>query len=249
MSETVSKENAEQKNVVVSSAKTVDDTIIADATVVKDGDVAEKNKEAATNNQEKVDEQKKEEVVEQKQEDAKYGDLPPELHRFQDSYAKNGKLTESDYADLQKMGLPKNVVDDHIKMRQELMQLKGESRAAKQAADDKAILDTIGGIEEFESVKGWAAKKLSDEEKTAFNSLMNGSDIAAKKLAMSGLHARFRSENPKEPKLMGGQRAITSSVEPFETQKDFLNAVKNPRYKTEPSYRNQVERRLAVSKF
>lgn len=250
MSETVLNDTksgeVQSKPNIVSTVRTEDDTIIAESSIDEvNSDKVVKNDEPKKAEAQKVEE-KKEETT--KQNDPKYGDLPQELHRFQDSYAKNGKLTDEDYSELQKMGIPKSVADDHVKMRQRLHELEVSQRTKQAQEDDNAVIGTIGGIEEFNSLKGWATEKLSDDEKTAFNKIMNSGDLAARKLAMSGLHARFRSENPKEPRLVSGSRA-SSGETGYASEKDWLNEMRDYRYKTSPAFRAKVDKKLAASKF
>ena len=172
--------------------------------------------------------------------------LPAELQRFQDSYAKNGKLTEADYADLQKMGLPKAVVDDHIKMRQRLAEMETKSVTERIASEESKLLQTVGGKEEYAKVSAWAATKLSEAEKVAFNKIVNGKDFAAKQIALDGLLARYKSAQPKEPRLINGSRA-SEGVQGYESKAEWLRDIADAKYKRDPVFRANVEKRLARS--
>lgn len=190
---------------------------------------------------------------EPKQEDEKpasdYGNLPPELHKFQDSYQKNGKLTEADYAELQKIGIPKTVADEHIAMRQRLMQLEQETAKRTVEEQDNILLQEVGGKDTFEQARKWAAENMSAEDKLAFNKLISGNDLSSKKIAMRGLMAQYQQANPKTPQLVTGATSTGNSVLPYDSQAQWVSDMRNPKYKTDPAFRNKVERRLAVSKI
>ena len=60
------------------------------------------------------------------------------------------------------------------------------------------------------------------------------------------MSARFVSSGGKPPNV--NQGAVTgSSAKPFGSAAQVTEAMADPRYSSDPSYREQVERRLAVS--
>lgn len=252
MSETVQTENNQPNNGI----RKDEDTIIVDtyqpsANSDKNVNAQEVKKEQPIDKpqdgeQPVADEQNTEEQPKVETPELTSTQLPAELQRFQDSYVKNGKLTDADYADLQKMGLPKAVVDDHIKMRQRLAALEGETVAKRVATEEATLLNTVGGKEEFAKVREWAANKLSDAEKKAFNSIVNGSDFAAKQIALDGLISRYKSAQPKEPRLVTGQRA-SEGVKGYESRSEWLKDMSDPKYKNDPAFRSNVEKRMARS--
>lgn len=249
MSETVQTEKPQNTNGVTRDG----DTVIVDT--YQHGQNSDKlaseapQAEQPTQEQAKVEVQEEQPKVEQQkveQQELTANQLPAELQRFQDSYAKNGKLTEADYADLQKMGLPKAVVDDHIKMRQRLAEMETKSVTERVANEEAKLLQTVGGKEEYAKVSAWAATKLSEAERTAFNSIVNGKDFAAKQIALDGLLARYKSAQPKEPRLINGSRA-SDGVQGYESKAEWLRDIADAKYKKDPVFRANVEKRLARS--
>lgn len=158
-----------------------------------------------------------------------------DMSKFVTEYTNNGKkISDASYAELAAKGIDKSFADNFI---------TGQEAKAAQAAD--AILSTIGGRAEFDKATTWAKATLSADEITAFNNAVQTGTKADATMAVKGLHARFKSSNPSEPKLIGGNGS--NSAEGFASTNQLTTAMRDPRYRNDPSYRADVERRVGAS--
>lgn len=150
-------------------------------------------------------------------------------------FAQHGALSDDHFAKLEAVGIPRAMAEQYV-----------EGQKALNASRRADILSAVGGEETYKSVTEWAAKSLSADEIQSFNTIVTGSDINAAKIAVAGLHARFAAANGTEPKLISGDNTPPSSGG-FRSVAEMKKAMADPRYGTDPAYREDVARRVAAS--
>jgi hypothetical protein len=92
----------------------------------------------------------------------------------------------------------------------------------------------------------WAGDNLSPEEVEGFNQIINTQPMAAVKMAVTGLYARYTAVEGREPKLIGG-RASKGSSDKFESTAQLVEAMSDPRYSKDPAYQRKVQEKLGRS--
>jgi hypothetical protein len=154
---------------------------------------------------------------------------------FSNEYMVSGKLSEQSYAKLSQMGYPPAVVDAYI---------EGQKAVAEKSTYD--LLEQVGGKRGFKEIHDWAAQSLSEDEIKSYNALLeSGSDQQAQ-FAVKGLYARYKAANGSNPRLLNGsQGKVTSGA--FRSVAEVTRAMSDPRYKSDPAYRKDVERKLESS--
>lgn len=151
---------------------------------------------------------------------------------------KNGKLGDASYAELEAKGFPKSVVDAYV---------TGQEAVRTQQANE--IYSTVGGEQNFKAMIEWAGKNLSEAEKTAYNNSAKAGDVAAIKLAVAGMNARFTAAYGSNPKFVGGTTSTQTGPAPFRSWHQVTEAMNNSKYQNDPAYRKDVSDRLAVSQI
>jgi hypothetical protein len=152
------------------------------------------------------------------------------------AYAENGELSEANYKELEKLNITKDIVDTYIKGQEAMI-----------AAEEIEIANSIGGQENYEAMAEWASNNLPAEEINSFEEIVVGSNNKeAAKMAVKGLYARFLSEGGQQPSIRQGQTS-GAAVQPFQSNAQVVEAMRDKRYENDPAYREEVERRLAVS--
>jgi hypothetical protein len=166
-------------------------------------------------------------------------DIPSEIDfdRFNSEYNEAGQLSEESYADLEKQGLPRELVDDYIR-----------GQEALKSAMTQTAYDSVGGEDQYKSMIAWAGENLSEAQVDAFNEQINSGDQAKMTLAIQGLNAQYRSAEGSEPKLVQGDTA-TPAGGVFNSSAELTQAMRDPRYKTDPAYRKMVADKLNRSKI
>ena len=151
-------------------------------------------------------------------------------------FAENGELSDKTFDALEAAGLPRSFVEAYI---------NGQQAMSVQQAS--AIQESIGGQGNYEAMSEWAAENLAEAELDAFNSIVEGSSVDAAKVAVKGLYSQFLAAGGKGPSLVQGSTAGDSGAKPFGSAAQLTEAMRDKRYETDPAYREQIERRLAVS--
>lgn len=155
------------------------------------------------------------------------------LASFSQEFFTTGKLSDESYKSLEGMGYPKAIVDQFIAGQQAVI-----------AREEQAVYDSVGGKETYASMTQWASQNLGKEEIDAYNAAISSGNPAQVQFAVKGLQARYASNN-REPSLMsGGGKAAPSG---FRSVAEVVAAMSDPKYKVDPAYRAEVERKIANS--
>ena len=158
---------------------------------------------------------------------------PGQFDKYYDEFAKEGKLTETSYGELQKLGLDRQVVDAYI---------DGQTALADQRTN--SIMSTVGGKEQYNEMIDWASKNLSSEEIKAFNSTIDTGTLEQAQLAIAGVQAKYSSNNA-EPNLFSGNNADSNVG--YRSVGEMLRDINDPRYSTDSAFRQDVENKVKLS--
>ncbi|QXV74658.1 capsid assembly protein [Rhizobium phage RHEph21] len=150
-------------------------------------------------------------------------------------FAESGELSDASYKALADKGLGREIVDAYI-----------EGQQAKADLFRAEVLLSVGGEQSYEDISAWAASNLTNAELQAYNAQVEGGNLTAAKMAVQGLKARFEAENGNEPSLLNGVTG-GDSTEVFRSTAELTAAMRDPRYKKDPAYRADVERKLSKS--
>jgi len=118
-----------------------------------------------------------------------------------------------------------------------------KTRLANTTSQLKAI---AGGDEGYAAMQAWAKDNLTPAEKEAYNRAVHSGDFHAASFAVQGLAAKFQAANGKAPSLIQGNNTPTGG-ETFKSLHEMKQAIADPRYKTDPDYRKQVEQKAMRS--
>lgn len=158
-----------------------------------------------------------------------------DLSKFSNEFSEKGELTPESYAELEKAGLTKDIVDQYI-----------EGQKARATQYESSVKSEVGGDENYNQMVTWAKSNMSPQEITAFNNAVSSGDVNQAKLAVLGLSTRYSSANGSDPKrTIGGGKA--GAQDTFESTAQLTEAMRDPRYKSDPAYRNAVQTKLARS--
>jgi len=158
-------------------------------------------------------------------------------------WQQTGELSDGDYKQLEGAGFTRQMVDAYLSG----LQYKAAQDTALTAREVIDVKSQYGGEQGYSEMLQWAGQNLSQEEINAFNKIVNGSnDMAQVKLAVAGLHSRYTAAEGREPRLLAG-RSTRSAGEKYESTAQLVEAMSDPKYKSDPAYRRKVQERLARS--
>lgn len=161
-----------------------------------------------------------------------------DVSKYNTEFAQTGQLSEASYKELEGMGLPKAMVDAYI---------EGQKSLATSFVAD--VQSSVGGAEAYTQILTWAKTNLSKEEVTAFNNVCENGNIPQVKLAVAGIKAKYEAANGKDPNLTRGDKGGSPAVGGFRSYAEVTQAMSDPRYQTDPAYRQDVMDKLRTSKL
>jgi hypothetical protein len=124
-----------------------------------------------------------------------------------------------------------------------------DGAASRKESAVAAAAAEVGGPQQFNAMMAWAQSALSAEEKAAFNKLVDKGNAAERRLAVNGLAERYRREGGAPGKTFFGGGKAPAGAQPFLTTKEVTTAMRDPKWTTDESYRQQVRERLKVTRM
>jgi len=158
-----------------------------------------------------------------------------DMNYYSQRFAENGQLDEDDYAGLEKLGVSKDMVNAYI-----------QGQVAMQQQYTQTVYNEVGGQEAYQAMTEWASNNLTPEEIAVYDEAVNSGDNTKTMSAVKGLQARYQLENGTQPNLMQGKTTGTG-VQAYESLDQMKREMQDPRYASDPAFRESVQRKLAVS--
>jgi len=193
------------------------------------------------------EEEDSEEPVEASEEEAEESvEISENVKTFTDiatRFDEAGGLTQEDMEKLSSMD-SKELIETYFKYH--AVQSAKNTQEVATAQQLKTIRDSVGGDEAYGEMIQWAGQNLSPDEIESFNSVANSNNAAALSFAVEALSNRWKSVEGYEAPLVTGKKA-TSTGKVFRSQAELGRAIADPRYSTDPAYRQDVENKLARS--
>ena len=157
-------------------------------------------------------------------------------------WQQSGTLESGDYDQLAEAGFNRDMVDAYLSG----LQYKAAQDTALSVKEVTSIKESLGGEAEYNKMIQWAGDNLAPEEIEGFNQIINTQPMAAVKMAVTGLHARYTAVEGREPKLIGG-RASKGNTDKFESTAQLVEAMSDPRYSKDPAYQRKIQEKLGRS--
>ena len=157
-----------------------------------------------------------------------------DFNALQEEYNQGG-LSEDAYSKLADAGFPKNLVDSWIQGQEAL-------------ANDyqSSVHNIVGGEESYGEMTTWASENLSETEIAAYDRAVDSGDLGMVKLAVEGLRSKYQAAEGSDPALIAGQSAPSSGGN-YSSWSEVTQAMRDPRYKSDPAYRQSVTTKLSRS--
>lgn len=122
---------------------------------------------------------------------------------------------------------------------------KQEERAELGEQDIQSMKNLVGGEEQYTQLIRWASENLNQNEIEIYDSVMDRGDPAAIYFAIQALNYRYQDSVGTEGRLLTGKAAQVSDV--FRSQAEVVRAMNDPRYESDPAYRQDIFNKLERS--
>jgi hypothetical protein len=158
------------------------------------------------------------------------------IESARNEFSESGELSDSTFDALEAAGLPRAFVEQYINGQ--------EAMSIQQAS---SIQESIGGAGNYEAMAEWASENMADGDLDAFNAIVEGPSVEQARITVKGMYAQFQAAGGKGPALVQGSTSGDSGVKPFGSTAQVTEAMRVPRYASDPAYRENVEKRMSVS--
>jgi len=95
----------------------------------------------------------------------------------------------------------------------------------------------------YQEMVSWAADNMSEQEIQMYDYVMDLNNPWAAFFAVKALQNSYENANGKDGQLLTG-RGATEVADVFRSQAEVVAAMGDPRYESDPAYRNDVFQKL-----
>lgn len=158
-------------------------------------------------------------------------------------FDETGSLSEDAIERLSSMDT-KDLIASYLQYQaKSTQQAKQASLQAEQITDIKA---SVGGDEAYGQMLSWAAENLDAAEIENFNQVTNTNNPAAIGYAVQVLSQKWKGDVGYEAPLVSGKKA-SNKPQVYRSQAELGRDIADPRYHTDPAFRQDVEDKLSRS--
>ena len=182
------------------------------------------------------------------------GDAPEEVEYEEEELQEEVEWSDAAVAIANAAGQYNETGEISDEMMQQLSQMSSEELVqayVEHFADDipapdlsvqevNQIKNFAGGEDSYNELVGWAAENMDSSYLEAFNGLVDSGDLPTIQLAVAGLMATYQETNGYEGRMLSGTAAQDTSLPVFRSQAEVVAAMSDPRYDTDPAYRQDV---------
>ena len=167
------------------------------------------------------------------------------LYDVDQEYQANGELSEETLEKFSQMS-SRELVDAYFRYQQQLGPQQQQSQGVELSSTEiNSIKNSVGGEAAYQQLTSWAAENFSPAEVDAFDSVVESGNTAAINLALQALYYRYTDAMGYEGETLQGKPA--RSMDSFRSQAELVRAMSDPRYDSDPAYRQDVMDRLERS--
>lgn len=162
-----------------------------------------------------------------------------DFDKYSEEVAKDGKLSDESMAQLEKAGIPKEIVQAYI----DGQQVQSQSQVSR-------FYDVAGGEEAFGKVAKWAAENADQGLVAAYDKAINNGDLDTAYQLFTSITQSYKNTVGSEGRSITGSPA-SDSGDVFESWQQVSVAMSDPRYsgpRKDPAYVKSVEQKIARSK-
>lgn len=162
-----------------------------------------------------------------------------DFDKYNAEFMEKGELSEATYAELDAMGLPKEVVNAYI---------EGQKVIAARAAEQ--VYSVTGGEQNYKSMIDWAAANLDPADIAEFNKAVASPSTLVREAAVKGLYSKYTDTNGNTTTpVISGSEGTNGALSGYSNWDEVYADMAKPAYKNDPAFRVQVQRRIDASRF
>lgn len=168
------------------------------------------------------------------QEEAGPTSVAERLAQAYESYNSDQKFNVEDFEDVSKEDLIKTLFENSS---------TGPELSETQVGE---IQNRVGGEEQYTAMMQWAVEALPKADVDAFDQIIDSGNMTNIAMAVDAVAKRFADANGQEGSMLTG-RTAPDAPPGYRSQAELLADMNDPRYDTDPAYRNDVLMKLENS--
>jgi len=158
-----------------------------------------------------------------------------DYNKYYQEYLETSTLSQESYAELNEKGMSSDMVNSWI---------EGQQAISDQITEQ--VHNSVGGPDKYNELVGWAANTLPQNEIDVFNRALESGNPDDTLFVVKSLNAQYQMANGSTPNLLQGSTG-RSSAEGFTSLMQMSEAMNDPKYQTDPAFREEVTRKLESS--
>ena len=162
-------------------------------------------------------------------------------------YYEKGELTPETMERFKEMS-SSELVETYLKMQQAQPQQQAEAARDLTDAETNTIYNQVGGEASYMNLMEWASENLPDSYTQAYDDVIDKGNPYAIQIALAGLQSQYEAANGVDGNLRTG-RAVVEKSDAFRSQAEVIQAMNDPRYESDPAYRQDVFQKLERSEI
>ena len=157
-------------------------------------------------------------------------------------YAEKGELSQETLAKFSEMS-SKDLVEAYMSVSQNAK----EAIVDLTEAQVRDVQESVGGQDAYSNIITWGVQNLPKETMDSFDTLVNTTgNPKTIELAIAGIKAQMENATGYEGRMLSG-KSPQASGDVFKSQAALVEAMNDPRYETDPAYRQDVIAKLERS--
>ena len=159
-------------------------------------------------------------------------------------YANEGQLSPDTIEQFKEMS-SNDLVNAYIAIQENNPQAQSAPTVDLTDSEVNQIHNSVGGEAEYNRLIDWAGENADQTKMNAFNSIIQNGNATAIQIAVAGLRSEYENQEGYEGRMLTGKAARVSNG--FRSQAEVVQAMSDPRYDTDPAYRQDVYDKLERS--
>ena len=149
-------------------------------------------------------------------------------------FQQQGGLSEQRYQELQQQGFNRTAVDMMI-----------EGQTARRELAKQQVANAVGGEEAISRAFAWASANMEGSQVDAINADLASASVDGQAAIIRGL---IQQSGAIQGNFASGQNAPAANP-PFASRQQMLDAMSDPRYKSDPAYQSEIMSRISASRL
>ena len=168
-------------------------------------------------------------------------DVSDQLAKAYESYTSEKNFDASAFDNVSKEDLIKAFFENS----EEVPQAEGSEGPDLTQDQVEGMMNNVGGKEQYQQIMNWAVQNLPKSDIEAFDAIVDSANPSQINMAVEAMARRYTDANGQEGQTIQGRSA--KMTDSYRSQAEMIRDMNDPRYDSDPAYRNDVMTKLANS--